>query len=433
MSEPVCSNCLENRATHRCKRCKAAYFCSEKCRVNAWNDWHSHDCVETKIRTFDPDPTFDINAIIQAAIAKYGDDYDDQDDGAWDDGEDDNSPLNLDYTGGDGGQDDHELDNISDEMIDDIGATALPTGFPPQPPALDHSFKKRSYYRASAKKIRWLRRKRIFAWMCLVSFKTSPLINAILFKVNGDLTKLDQTFMGVVKEKARTAKLATGVPGDPYPIFHSFFKLMLVQGVERGRPLRNPKTGQPIVRKRDFVKAFPKMRRYLEMRDKALFVRHYVYALQSTITSLHRTKSPTYFFRGFRPLGIPNTITLSPSQMYVGQEITNWGFMSVSVDSRVSTLFTDSANHCCMLEVIIPSTFPVFIISSDISDKSFPQDPTGYHQMEILLPVGSVFRVTKAGGGANTYKSYRTPWKENPMHTFATAQLVLIGMKPLRQ
>ena len=81
-----------------------------------------------------------------------------------------------------------------------------------------------------------------------------------------------------------------------------------------------------------------------------------------------------------------------------------------------------------MLEVVLPSTFPVFLISSAISDKSFPQDPTGYHQMEILLPVGCVFRVTKAGAGGETYKAYRTPWKENPIPTSATAQAVLVGM-----
>lgn len=105
-------------------------------------------------------------------------------------------------------------------------------------------------------------------------------------------------------------------------------------------------------------------------------------------------------FRGYAPIGLPNTLTLRPSQMQVGQEITNWGFMSISLDYRVSTLFVGKKTNpgCCFLDISVPSNFPAFLVSSDSSDRNFPEDLTPWKQLEILMPVGCVFRVMKTTG-----------------------------------
>ena len=122
----LCSHCLDAVATHRCKNCKSAYFCSDKCRVESWEEWHQNDCVKTSL------------------------------DAAIDDGRSD-------------------IEEISAEFSE---------------------VKKQTFYKASMKKLRQLRRKNVFAWMCILSYKSTPVINNILFKVNGDLSKIDQNFMG---------------------------------------------------------------------------------------------------------------------------------------------------------------------------------------------------------------------------------------------
>lgn len=66
-------------------------------------------------------------------------------------------------------------DGEGEELIE---AMALPF----QPPALDNSYKTRVFYKRSLAIMKSLRKDNFFAWMCVQSYKTSPIINAILFK-----------------------------------------------------------------------------------------------------------------------------------------------------------------------------------------------------------------------------------------------------------
>jgi len=312
---------------------------------------------------------------------------------------------------------------IETESFDTIGKIVLPN----QPPAKDISFRKRGFYKASVAKMRGLFRKDIFTWMCLMSFKTSPLINNILFQVKGDLTKLDQKYNGVVTGKPKTATMLKG-ERDPYSIFATFFKLALTQAVMLGRPLKNPKTGSVITKKRQLFEAFPSLRRPLTMRDKAAFVRLYVKALQNVIYSIPKLRVPLQTWRGYKPLNIPDSMSLDVRSMRVGQEITNWAFMSVSLDSRVSTLFMNPDAVCCMVTIMIPAGFSAFLISGDSGDPNFPKDITPWYQMEVLLPVGCVFRVAKLYPTAPLFDTTN----RNEMVYSYMATLVLSGIRRIK-
>lgn len=369
----ICDYCgIPNPVVH-CAQCKSALYCNEHCALDHWNLIHNEKCL-----------TVPNDVLITSC-----------NDAEW----------------------------LRDVTLD-IGALNLPN----QPPAKDISFRKRGFYKASVKKMNNLFKEDLFAWLCIMSFKTSPVINYILFQVNGDLTKLDQTFNGVVAAKARVAS-ATKYEKDRYSIFATFFKNMLKQALEIGRPLRHSKTRKVILKKRDFLSAFPSLRRLLSMRDKAEFVRIYVYTLQKTIYSIPKLKKRINAWRGYKPLNIANSMSLDVRKMRIGQEITNWAFMSVSLDSRVSTLFLDHKKTCCMVTIIIPPGIPAFLISGDSGDPLFPKDITPWYQMEILLPVGCVFKVVEL----LPYKTLYETTNANEGLYSHTAVLMLTGIRKLKK
>ena len=288
-----------------------------------------------------------------------------------------------------------EYDNEDEDDVELVGIV-----LPNQPPARDTSFRTRGFYTESIKLMKRYLATDMFTWMCFQSFKTSPVINAMLFKVNGDLTKLDDKFGDVIKTKARVAAASKG--GNQYSIFNTFFATCLQEAYAVGRPLLDPRTHAPIFDERTLVQAYPQIAPMLRMRNSA-FTRLYVMTINNAINSIPKLVKPVKGWRGYSPLNLPNTLTLDTSHLKVGQEITNWAFMSVSLDSRVSTLFLNLTKRCCMLRVTIPAGFPVFMISSDSSDFNYPQDLSPWRQMEILLPVGCVFRVTRLGKNPRSF------------------------------
>ena len=334
-----CDRCGSNGATCCCAQCKNVFYCNERCARSHWTNVHANECMNVA-HDFENDQ--------------------------W------------------------ECDNVQSnvDVVLDIGALNLPN----QPPAKDTSFRKRGFYKASVTKMKNLFRRDLFTWICIMSYKTSPIINHILFQVKGDLTKLDQRFNGVIEEKPGVAA-AVDKGEDPYSIFGTFFKTMLDQAIELGRPLRNPKTNQSISTEPQLYAAFPSLRKLLTMRDKAAFVRLYARVLQNAIFSIPKLTTKLSAWRGYRPLDIPDSMAMDIRNMSVGQEITNWAFMSVSLDSRVSTLFMDQVKQCCMVSILIPASMHAFLISGDSGDDDYPKDITPWHQMEILLPVGCVFRL----------------------------------------
>ena len=295
----------------------------------------------------------------------------------------------------------------------------------PQPPAQNTNYRNRGFYKASVKLMKSLKNENFFAYMCFMTYKVSPFINFLLFQVNGDFTKFDQKFQGVGQSRARI-KAMLQTEKDPYSIFGTFFKITLHYANLYETPLRDKK-GKPILTEKHFVKSYPVMKKYLNMKDKAAFVRLFISALQNVIYSIPKLSNPVGAYRGWSPLNLPDTLAMDPRLMYPGQQIVSWGFTSIGLDARVSSYFTDKNNHCCFAHITIPAGFPVFLISSDISDKMYPKTIVPYHQMEILLPVGCVFQVVKPATYMNILNIHSTQYD-----TIAYVELVLIRINKVK-
>jgi hypothetical protein len=137
----ACTVCTLENARHVCSTCHTRY-CSAQCQEKDWIDnGHSLVCSEWPEYT-EPDAA---DAYIGSAI------------------EADLDPLISSYG-----------------TIQEIGATMVPN----QPPAIDNTFKQRGFYKSSLAKMKSLPSSDFFAWMCIQSYKTSPNINVILFKVS---------------------------------------------------------------------------------------------------------------------------------------------------------------------------------------------------------------------------------------------------------
>jgi hypothetical protein len=286
------------------------------------------------------------------------------------------------------------------------------------------TYKQRRFYKASLEKMKSLFRTDFFAWMCIVSYKTTSTINYLLYGAKGNLNSIDQTFNNIVKKIPNITNAQQGEA--PYSIYATFFKLCLLRGYSIGYPLRDPKTGQPVLTEAHLISAFPAMRNPLRMRDRNAFVRLYVKTIQNAIFSLPTIKKDKVFgFRGYSAVNLPGTMATDVRNMKKNQIITNWGFTSVSLDSRVSTDFANEQQQCCVVQLVIPAGYNVFLISGNASDKNFPQDMSGYSQLEILLPVGSTFKVTTP---SPTLYKWPTTKPGKTIQSYS-ATLKLIGIK----
>jgi len=225
---------------------------------------------------------------------------------------------------------------------------------------------------------------------------TTPVINAILFPLNGDWTKFDEEFSNVIQTHLRVKKYSD--PADPYNIFNTFFKAMLIESAKVGKFFHD-RTGKfKIMTEDEMILYYPEMEPFLTM-DNAYFTLTYVSAIQNAILSVPKLINPVYSFRGYSPLGIPGTLTLDIDEFKIGEEITTWGFMSVSLISKVSASFLKAELRCCMLKVVIPESMYAFMIQSDVNDKQFPRNLAPFEgEQEILLPAGTIVRFVKNKG-----------------------------------
>lgn len=133
----ACTVCTQENARHVCSMCHTRY-CSAKCQEQDWlHLGHSIVCSEWPEYS---EPAEYIGSAIESDL----------------------DPLISSYG-----------------PIQEIGATMVPN----QPPAIDNTFKQRRFYKASLAKMKSLPSTDFFAWMCIQSYKTSPNINVILFKV----------------------------------------------------------------------------------------------------------------------------------------------------------------------------------------------------------------------------------------------------------
>lgn len=280
----------------------------------------------------------------------------------------------------------------------------------------------REFYKASKLKLLKLREKDFFTWLSIHSYMMSPIINVILFEANGDWTKFDQTFSNVVESRIRIKKYSDSK--DPYNIFNTWYKGLLIEGAAAGKYLKDRSGKHQVVTYEELVTYYPEMKPYLTLKNKAKFTFLYAQALQNAILSIPRLLNTLQTYRGYSPLNIPGTLTLDVDNYEIGQEITTWGFMSISLNKDVSAMFADAKQGCCMLKIILPPETPAFLIQSDPSDPSFPKSLAPFDdEEELLLPVGIVLKIVRKPG----QKEYVT--RDGKSVFLKTAYAVVTGRK----
>lgn len=282
------------------------------------------------------------------------------------------------------------------------------------------TFKSRGFYKASKAKLAQLRKQDMWTWLCIQSYVTMSLVNPILHQVKGDWSKFDQTFFGI----PRTVKHIK----NPLDIFSVWFEPALVQGARIGRPLKDPAGKTVITTKEQLFRYYPMLRAKIDMADKAAFMRAYVNAIQRALVGGPKLTVPITSYRGYTPINLPNTLTLDIDRLHVGQVITNWSFMSVSLNSATSASFVRPGSSCCMLVVIVPKDFPAFMVTSHRGDTSFPVGIVPFEQSEVLLPAGVQVRVEKK------YPTVTMPKEGPPKGTITVrmAQVRVIGMAKIK-
>jgi hypothetical protein len=287
------------------------------------------------------------------------------------------------------------------------------------PKAHSMAFRSSAFYRDSAKLLRSLKRDDVFAFLSLSHYGQQSAVNPILFKVEGNWKRMGQ-FMKLVPNFSRMLD-----PKDPYDIWDKFFASMLQLAPGFGAPFTDRSGKHVIVSKADLLRYYPEMRPYLEMRDKVLFVRLYISAIQSAILSVpHSLDTSVAGWRGYSPIQVPNSLSQNLMVYKTGDRITNWGLGSVSLHHALSSGFADLDKTCCMMFIHFPAGFPIFMLTSDKDDKQFPSIPTPWRQMEILLPAGTIFQIGNPMGKL-LYQPYN---KGGKSFAIDTREVFIVGL-----
>ena len=289
------------------------------------------------------------------------------------------------------------------------GLLDAPIKVMPNPKAHSLLFRSTAFYRDSAALLRSLKRDDVFAFLSLSHYGQQAAVNPILFKAEGDWNRIAQ-YMGLIPNFSRMMD-----PHDHYDIWDKFFASMLELAPGFGAPFTDRSGKHVITSKADMLRYYPEMRPYLEMKDKVLFVRLYISAIQSAILSVpHSLDASTAGWRGYSPITVPNSLSQDLMRYQTGERITNWGLGSVSLHHALSSGFANLDKACCMMFIHFPAGFPIMMLTSDKDDKAFPSIPTPWRQMEILLPAGTIFQIGapmgrlayqpyNKGGGTQTY------------------------------
>lgn len=357
VEEDDCLYCLMPKAKYECTGC-GFHYCSEKCQLADWeeND-HADVCAEMQ-RAEGTSKIEDDEAQLQVM-----------------------PPLDPTPPGSGDGGDPEKVGSLATFMF--------------QPPARDISFRKTSWYRDSKKLIEDLMFADMFAWLCIQSYMYSPLINGLLFKASGDFSKIEKNYGDLFATRARLAAATKGVK-NPYAPFNVFFRGMFIDAAKTGKYLILSDGSQMrVVSEENLIRGWPQLAGPLKIKNTAAFVRLYTNTLIGLIGRIGPSKAPVPAFRSYTAQNIPNTWTIEPKKLRVGQEITNWGFMSYSLDNRTSSQFIQDGATCCMISTMFPTGTRLFLISTDSSDKEFPTHLTPWFQYELLLPPGCRFRVDK--------------------------------------
>lgn len=98
----------------------------------------------------------------------------------------------------------------------------------------------RGFYKASKAQLIRLRKENFFAWFNIHSYMMSPVINVMLFEVNGDWRKFNNTFSNIVETRLRIKRYSDR--RNPYDIFNTWYKGLLVEGGKKGKYLGGSST-----------------------------------------------------------------------------------------------------------------------------------------------------------------------------------------------
>lgn len=283
-------------------------------------------------------------------------------------------------------------------------------------PALSIAFRSQPFYRTSAVVIDTLKHMDIFGYLCLSHYGLSPVVNKLMFALQGDWTKTEQMMQMI----AITPE-----------VWKSFFASVLAQA-HSTHPMTDF-SGAIAIRSLDqLLYYYPDMQKYLEMTDMALALRFYMSSLHSSITQTANIKGNVSLqaWRGYKPVTVANSLSLNPSNHKMGSVITNWGVTSISLQSNISAGFAALDQACCMMQLTVPADFPVFLLTSDDTDTQYPSLPTPFHEMEVLLPAGTQFKIGKRLG-KKMYTRY-TPANPNETIMLDTIKVRVVGTQRLK-
>lgn len=290
--------------------------------------------------------------------------------------------------------------------LEQIGAV------PANPVAFSNEYKIMPFYLESAKLLKRLKRSDVFAYLCLSHYGQQSAINPILFKVEGNWHRFGEFLYIVPRFNI-----------NPFDVWQIFFRDLIGLAPTFGRPFTD-KSGRIVVTTLEqLLYYYPEMRPYLQIQDKVLFAQLYISAITSAILSIPKS-GPLISWRGYTPVSVPNSLSMNILEYRPGQRVTNWGLASISLDHAVSSAFANVQQACCMMYIHIPANFPAFMLTSDASDTWFPQIPTPYSQMEILLPPGIIFQIGNRMG-RRMYKPYN---QEGRQFEIETIEVYVVGM-----
>ena len=291
------------------------------------------------------------------------------------------------------------------------------------------SFERRGFYKASIKKMKDLYKNDIFGWFAIQIYMHSPFINKLLFATNGDWSKFNNRFDDIYKSHARIKRRTN--PANPYDKFNTFFADTLhMWQFEFRKVILGDAGGKYIRTQKDLLSAYPKLKPYFKM-SNARFAYQFALHIQKAITSIPKSVTPLYAYRGYTVLNIPNTLTIDVDSMYIGQRIVTWGFTSISVTSEVSAGFLKQQVYvnqptCCLLRVLIPANHNIFLISGTTKDRKYSSTALVTHgQAEILLPAGTILQVTHKQQPMSVMRDFSTI----PIYT-KWADVMVVGISP---
>lgn len=200
------------------------------------------------------------------------------------------------------------------------------------------------FYKDSLDLLRRVKDSDPFLWICLRSYVESPNINSLMHKIEYEWD--------------------TGIPVkgyvDPYTLLFN--------------PLQDP------------------ILRSIEGLSYRQVLRRYMTSIQSLILDqMPVLAEELVLWRGYVPVG--KGLAAHPSDYTEGQEVTNWSFLSCSLEQVMAVKFSDGP--CCMMRITVPAGGSAVQITGGRNQEWVPG--LRHRQSEVLLPAGTTLRIDRVG------------------------------------